>query len=130
MQKIRAIKIVEFSEKQFSQHWRIAMKSTIFKRKFFSKSWILKNTKTSLNTIWTLLFENATRYSRFVAIFTRMTKTRFSSREVFLMIYQRKIESDIKKRLIWSWFRDSNLSTFFKNILILSILNCLRSTRD
>jgi hypothetical protein len=33
-------------------------------------------------------------------------------------------------QLIWSRFRDSNLSIFFKNILISSILNYLRLTRD
>jgi hypothetical protein len=80
--------------------------------------------------IWTSSFENATKCSRFDLIFTQTTKTRFSSREVFLTMYQRKIENDIRKRSMWLQSRDSNLLIFFKNILISSILNCLKSTRS
>jgi hypothetical protein len=62
--------------------------------------WILKNIKISLNTIWTFLFENATKCSKFDVIFTRTTNIKFSSRKAFLTMYQQKIENDIKNNRI------------------------------
>jgi hypothetical protein len=76
--------------------------------------------------ILTSLYQNVEKILRFADIFTLMIKTKFFSSKVFLKMYRRKIQKNIKKSLILSSFFENNLLTFYKNISIRSICDCLK----